>query len=269
MQTRIFNRKPERRHGQIDIDGQPGGGTWLAGLPGLGGDIDPQGHAGLGFGIRFMDAETTSHVVFRKPRVDLIAAVRPTSEPGVDVIAADRDFDGAIAVADPRCLAKALEPVKPNYNIVLLDSPPAAANIMVSALLAADGVLVPTGLDYLALYLARGRFCAVVSPGDVAPARYASRPRDRADAGHFRTNIQRLVLHKLLEGFGGNQVLRGIRTDVSVAEAFGHGHPLRRYRMNARAVEDFRVLADDVVWRFKPGLLSEELNRFGLPRSGG
>ena len=216
-------------------------------------DIDPQGHAGLGFGIRSTDAETTSHVAFRKPRVDLIAAVRPTSEPGVDVIAADRDFDGAIAVGDPRCLAKALEPVKPNYNIVLLDSPPAAANIMVCALLAADGVLVPTALDYLALdgvrLFARSyhqvmlHLRATLLGLAIAPMQV-----------DFRTNIQRLVLHKLLEGFGGNQVLRGIRTDVSVAEAFGHGQPLRRYRMNARAVEDFRVLADDVVWRFKPGL---------------
>ena len=114
-------------------------------------DIDPQGHAGLGFGIRSTDAENTSHVAFRKPWADLIAAVRRTSEPGVDLIAADRDFDGAIAVADPRCLAKALQPVKPHYNVVLLDSPPAAANVMVCALLAADGVLVPTALDYLAL----------------------------------------------------------------------------------------------------------------------
>ena len=124
---------------------------------------------------------------------------------------------------------------------------------MVSALLAADGVLVPTGLDYLALdgvrLFARSyhqvmlHLRATLLGLAIAPMQV-----------DFRTNIQRLVLHKLLEGFGGNQVLRGIRTDVSVAEAFGHGQPLRRYRMNARAVEDFRVLADDVVWRFKPGL---------------
>src|SRR5271170_6411472 len=47
-------------------------------------DIDPQGHAGLGFGIRSTDAENTSHVAFRKPWADLIAAVRRTSEPGAD-----------------------------------------------------------------------------------------------------------------------------------------------------------------------------------------
>jgi len=44
--------------------------------------------------------------------------------------------------------------------------------------------------------------------------------------------------------------LRGVRTDVSVAEAFGHRQPLRRYRNDARAIDDFRRLADEVTWRF-------------------
>jgi len=114
-------------------------------------DLDPQGHAGLGFGIRSADATGTVHLVFRKSRVDLSAAIRPTGEPGVDLIAADRDFDGWIAIGDPRCLAKALAPIKPSYDVILIDSPPVAANIIVCALLAADGVLVPTALDYLAL----------------------------------------------------------------------------------------------------------------------
>src|SRR5215472_9808615 len=114
-------------------------------------DLDPQGHAGLGFGIRVPAGADTVHLAFRQPRVDLSAAICPTGEPGVDLIAADPEFDGAIAVGDPRCLAKALDPIKPGYDVVLLDSPPVAANVIVCALLAADGALVPTALDYLAL----------------------------------------------------------------------------------------------------------------------
>jgi chromosome partitioning protein len=124
---------------------------------------------------------------------------------------------------------------------------------MVCALLAADGVLVPTALDYLALdgvRLFARSYHQVMLHQRATLLGLAIAPM-QVD---FRTNIQKLVLHKLLEGFGGNQVLRGIRTDVSAAEAFGQGQPLRRYRMNARAVEDFRELADDVIWRFKPGL---------------
>src|SRR5262245_53585655 len=114
-------------------------------------DLDPQGHAGLGFGIGSTDAAYTIHLAFRAARADLSAAIRPTGEPGVDLIAADRDFDGSIRIGDPRCLAKALQTIACSYDVILIDSPPVAANIIVCSLLAAEGVLVPTPLDYLSL----------------------------------------------------------------------------------------------------------------------
>ena len=212
-------------------------------------DLDPQGHAGLGFGIHSTHAANTIHLAFREAPVDLSTAIRPTCEPGVDLIAADRDFDGSIEVADPRCLAKALQTVRHNYDVILIDSPPVAANIIVCALLAAEGVLVPTPLDYLSLdgvrlfarsyhHVMRTLRATLLGLG-IAPMQI-----------DFRTNMQKLVLGRLLQGFGSAQVLRGIRTDVSVAEAFGHRQPLRRYRMETRAVDDFRAMADDVARRF-------------------
>ena len=92
-------------------------------------DLDPQGHAGLGFGIEMPDASRTIHAAFRDEQVELAGAICATSEPGVDLIAADRNFDGRILLSDPRCLARAIAPIKPNYDVVLLDSPPVAANL--------------------------------------------------------------------------------------------------------------------------------------------
>jgi chromosome partitioning protein len=212
-------------------------------------DLDPQGHAGLGFGVNAPDDSRTIHVALRDSRVDLARAICATTEPGVDLLAADRNFDGKIRLSDPRCLAHALERIKPIYDVVLLDSPPVAANLIVCALLASDGVLVPTALDYLALdgvrQFARSyhdvmlELQATLLGLAVVPTQV-----------DFRTNMQKLVRTKLLTGFGSDQVMRGIRTDVSLAEAFGYRRPLRQYRMRSRAVEDFRVMADDVTRRF-------------------
>jgi chromosome partitioning protein len=66
----------------------------------------------------------------------------------------------------------------------------------------------------------------------------------------LRTNMQRLVLTEMLQGFGRDQVIRGVRTDVGVAEAFSCRRPLRQYRLASRAIDDFRVMADDVARRF-------------------
>jgi len=81
-------------------------------------DLDPQGHAGLGFGIEMPDASRTIHAAFRDEQVELAGAICATSEPGVDLIAADRNFDGRILLSDPRCLARAIAPIKPNYDVV-------------------------------------------------------------------------------------------------------------------------------------------------------
>src|SRR5262245_2536023 len=212
-------------------------------------DLDPQGHAGLGFGIRANDSADTLHVAFRGARVALSVAIPATSEPYVHLIAADRHFDGAVRTGDPRCLAQALEAIRPFYDVVLLDSPPVAADIIVCALMASEGVVVPTALDYLSLdgvrMFARTYHHVVVNM-HAALLGLVVTPT-RVD---FRTNMQKVVLDRLISGFGGDQVMRGIRTDVSVAEAFGECKPLRRYRMNASAIEDFRALADDVTRRF-------------------
>lgn len=212
-------------------------------------DLDPQGHAGLGFGVFSADPSSTSHEVFRKPRVDFCASIRRTNEPGVHVIAADRDFDGQIDVRDPRCLAQAFDRIRPHYDVVLLDSPPSAAKLIVCALLASDGVLVPTTLDYLSLdgvlQFTRSYHQVMRDMGAtllglaVAPMKI-----------DLRTNIQKALLLRLSSAFGSEQVMRGVYTDTSVAEAFNQRAPLRRYRMNARAVEDFREMADDVERRF-------------------
>jgi chromosome partitioning protein len=45
-------------------------------------DFDPQGHAGLGFGVFSADEANTVHAVFRNSRVDLTSALRPTHDPG-------------------------------------------------------------------------------------------------------------------------------------------------------------------------------------------
>jgi chromosome partitioning protein len=212
-------------------------------------DADPQGHAGLGFGVRARSESHSIHRAFRALEPDLAKAICATSEPGVDVLPADTNFDGQVHLGDPRCLAHALDRLKPLYDVILIDTPPAAANVTVCVLLASDGVLVPTALDYLALdgvrQFARS-YHQVVLQLKAALLGLAIVPM----MVDFRNNMQKLVLAHLESGFGSRQVMRGVRIDVTAAEAFGLNKPLRRHRLNARAVTDFQSVADDVTQRF-------------------
>jgi chromosome partitioning protein len=212
-------------------------------------DTDPQGHAGLGLGVGAVDEARTIHAALREPQIDLTGLIGATAVPGVDVLAADRNFDGRVGAEDPRRFARALDPLRPLYNIILVDTPPAAAPIAVCVLLASDGVIVPTALDHLSLdgvrQFARSyhhvalQLRAALLGVVVAPM-----------AVDLRSNMQKLVLANLQLGFGGRQVLPGVRIDVSVAEAFALRRPLREYCVNSRAVGDFQAMADDVTRRF-------------------
>ncbi len=212
-------------------------------------DIDPQGHAGLGFGVGAPDENQTIHLALREPQVDLTRMICATTAPGVDVLAADRNFDGQVRANDPRCLARALDHIRPCYDVVLIDTPPAAAKVMVCVLLASDGVLVPTTLDYLSLdgvrQFARS-YHYVVLKLQATLLGLAVVPM----LVDFRNNMQKLVLAQLHSGFGTGQVMRGVRIDVSVAEAFALRQPLRQYQIHSRAIDDFRTVADDVIKRF-------------------
>ena len=212
-------------------------------------DLDPQGHAGLGFGILARARETTAHTALVERRVLLGPSIRPTSIDNLDVLPADREFDGVIHLSDPRCLAKALAPLRARYDVILIDTPPGSANLIVCALLASEGVLVPTLLEYLSFDGVRqfSRIYHQVVLGLNAALMGLAIVPTRVD---LRSKVQQHVLNQLNRGFGLNQVMPGVRVDISVCEAFGHHEPVRCYKAGSRAVGDFARVADDVIRRF-------------------
>ncbi len=96
-------------------------------------DLDAQGHSGRGFGIAAERETETAHEVFRRPGVDLAAAIRKSAFAGVDVVPADRDFNIG-AAADPHRLARALAAASTGYDVILIDTPPAADLPLIAAL---------------------------------------------------------------------------------------------------------------------------------------
>jgi chromosome partitioning protein len=107
-------------------------------------------------------------------------------------------------------------------------------------------VLVPTQLHYLA-YDGIVRFAKVLfKVASMVNRRFTDLAIVPVQID-IRTNLQRIVLAKLLKEFGPKRILRGIRTDISLAEAFGSRMPVRLYRPQSRATTDYALLAEDVL----------------------
>jgi len=118
-------------------------------------DLDPQGSASSGLGLRDLgDRPTTYDVVIGQRSI--AEATLPTQVAGLDAVPAHRDLVGAevelvSALAREFRLAEALRSVRDSYDLIIIDCPPSLGLLTVNGLTAADAVLIPLQCEYYAL----------------------------------------------------------------------------------------------------------------------
>ena len=128
-------------------------------------DLDPQGSATTLFGVlpdAEVDAEHTAMLLFAGEHEDLGYAIRGTYWPGIDLVcAAPLLFGAEFALParqtrDPgfefwRVLDRGLDQARIDYDVIIIDTPPALSYVTINALMAADGVIMPlppSALDF-------------------------------------------------------------------------------------------------------------------------
>jgi chromosome partitioning protein len=117
-------------------------------------DVDPQANATVGLGVSRNRAPGLYEVLSGEASAE--QALTQTSVEGLDLIPAGAGLAGA-NVELPRIggfeqrLRERLAPVRERYQYILLDCPPSLGPLTVSALVAAEGVIVPVQTEYFAL----------------------------------------------------------------------------------------------------------------------
>ena len=211
-------------------------------------DLDPQASATS----NLLPGEEWSADVYRVmtglETVD--RAVRATTVPGLDVLAANEDL-AAVEVelvnveARERVLLDRLESVRDAYDYILVDSPPTLGILTINSLVAADRVIVPVQCEYLALEgLTRllGTLEKVAALRGVARIgrMYVLTMYDR------RNNLSRDVVREVREHFGVEVARTAIPRIVKVAEAPGFGRTVLDHDPKGAASLAYRVLAEEV-----------------------
>ena len=117
-------------------------------------DLDPQGNATTGSGVDKSACEKTVYDVILGECT--VAEARVRCEGNYDVVPSNRELAGAeveLIQMDDReyCLRKALEPVRDEYEFVVIDCPPALNMLTVNGFTAADAVIIPMQCEYYAL----------------------------------------------------------------------------------------------------------------------
>ena len=118
-------------------------------------DADPQANAssGLGGNIRELDCTRYECII---DHADVRDAIYTTDIDGLDIIPSHIDLVGAeIEMLNlenrERVLKNILDPLRKEYDYILIDCAPSLGLITVNALTAADSVIIPVQCEYFAL----------------------------------------------------------------------------------------------------------------------
>lgn len=117
-------------------------------------DLDPQGNASSGFGLRDTEGSTTYDLLLGERTAEETKV--PTQVTSLDLVPAHRDLVGAEVelVSAPEReyrLAHALEKVRDQFDFILIDCPPSLGLLTLNGLTAADAVIIPLQCEYYAL----------------------------------------------------------------------------------------------------------------------
>ena len=206
-------------------------------------DLDSQNHCAVGLGQVVPAGAATIHALFRNPTQSLLPAIRPTAVANLALLPADPLFEHGSGARDEGLLRRALAApeLAAAFDLVLLDTPPSLDLLLLNALNAAQGLLVPFVPHPLSLEGVK-QFMRVL---------FKIKTRDNPGLqilGFLPVMVaEQIRQHQAITGaiaqqFGQPRVLPGIRTDIKLAEAFGAGQPIRAYAPRCRAAEDFQRL---------------------------
>jgi len=210
-------------------------------------DLDPQGNLTMSQGMNPDSIERSMFdvLVHRLPIAEVI------HEREVDLAVSSIDLAGAelalsSQIGRERALEKSLNPVKSDYDYVLIDTPPSLGLLTINALVASDGVIVPVQCEYLSL---RG---LVQLENTLSMIRENLNP-DVKIVGILPTMFDGRTLHSkeaveiLTENFGPLVFNTRIRKTVRYAEAPVKGSSVLKYDPKGPAADAYRDLAKEVL----------------------
>ncbi len=217
-------------------------------------DCDPQGNATRGLGVE-VDETHLYHVL--TDEVDPREAPQPTGFPFLDVIPAGRDLVGVevefVGLQGWQWrLARALNAVREDYSVILVDCPPSLGHLTINALVAADGVVVPLQCEFFALE----GISALVST--IRRVKVTMNPR-LSIAGIVltmhdeRTNLSKDVAKEVREHFSNLVYHTIVPRNVRLAEAPSYGVPVLAYDIKSRGAQAYMALAREMLGRARVG----------------
>lgn len=211
-------------------------------------DMDPQGNATSGLGIRASGKTTYEVVIDNLPVMD---AVEKTAQKNLFILPSDIRLAAAEVelVDQPRReyrLREATGSLRAAFDFIIIDCPPSLSLLTINALTAADSVLVPIQCEYYALE-------GVTSLNSTIARVQKTLNQDLKLEGVLltmfdgRTNLSLQVADEVKKHFRNKVFLSIIPRSVRLGEAPSHGLPIFNYDPRSAGAVAYAGLANEIV----------------------
>ncbi len=210
-------------------------------------DFDPQANATSGLGL---DKRKIKYSVYDVTINGVPTRQAIISTPYGDVLPSAADLAGATVELigtehRERQLASALEQVREDYDLILIDCPPSLELLTLNGLCAADGILVPVQCEYYAL---EGLSDLM---GTLRTVKKRMNPRLEIFGVALtmfdgRTNFSAQVAQEVRRHFPGKVFSSVIPRNIRLAEAPSHGIPVTAYDKSSRGAKAYKDMAEEI-----------------------
>lgn len=215
-------------------------------------DADPQANASSGLGVDIQELECSLYECIID-HADIREAIYTTDIEGLDIVASHINLVGAeIEMLNSECREEAikrmLEPVRDEYDYILIDCSPSLGLITVNALTAADSVIIPVQCEYFALEgiskllntikIIKSKLNPKLEIEGFLLTMYDSRLRLANQIyDEVKRHFQELVFKTV------------IQRNVKLSEAPSHGIPVLLYDADSTGAKSHLALAKEIVSR--------------------
>jgi sporulation initiation inhibitor protein Soj len=217
-------------------------------------DADPQANASSGLGVDLKEVESSIYECIVN-KTDVHDAVYTTDIEGLDIIPSHINLVGAeveMLNMDNRehILKSILEPIRSEYDYILIDCSPSLGLITVNALTAADTVIIPVQCEYFALEgiskllstikIIKSRLNTKLEIEGFLLTMYDSRLRLANQIyDEVKRHFQELVFKTV------------IQRNVKLSESPSHGLPVILYDADSTGAKNHLALAKEIIHKNK------------------
>ena len=215
-------------------------------------DFDPQANATSGLGV---DKRKIKYSIYDVVINNVPAEAAIVKTPYGDVLPSHANLAGAgveliSTTHRERQLANALEKIRANYDLILIDCPPSLELLTLNGLCAADGILVPVQCEYYALE----GLSDLMSTLRMVKRKMNPRLEIFGVALTMfdgRTNFSTQVAQEVRRHFPGKVFATVVPRNIRLAEAPSHGIPVTAYDRSSRGSVAYKAMAEEIANKLK------------------